>query len=69
MVVACCSDYSFNHDSDCSDYLSYPSNLGLDSNFSTCSDKNYLHTVLVVIDSADSRIEPALLLSALTDTP
>ena len=68
-VVACCYDYSSNHNSDCSDYLGYPSNPGLDSDFGTYSDKHYLHIVLAVIDYADSRIEPALLSSTLIDTP
>ena len=68
-VVACCSNYSSNHNSDFSDFLDYPSNPGLDYDFGTCFDKHYLHTVFVVIDYADSRIEHALLSSALTDTP
>ena len=68
-MVACCSDYSSNHNFDCSDYLGYPSNPGLDSDFGTCFDKHYLHTVLAVIDSADSCIEPALLSSTLIDSP
>ena len=67
-VVTCCSDYSFNHNYDCSIYLGYPSNPSLDYDFGTCSDKHYLHTVLTVIGFADSRIELALLSSALTDT-
>ena len=65
VVVACYSDYSSNHNSDCYDYLGYPSNPGLDYDFCTCSDKHCLHTVL---DSIDSHIEPALLSSALTNT-
>ena len=68
-VVACCSNYSSNHNSDCSDYLGYPSNPSLDSDFGTCSNKHYLHIILTVIDFVDSRIEPALLSSVLTDTP
>ena len=39
-VVACCSDYSSIHNSDCSDYLSYLSipDLHSDSDSSICSD-------------------------------
>ena len=70
-VVACCYDYSSNHNSDCSDYLGYLSipNLHSDSDSGICSDMHCLHTALAVVDSADSHIGPALLSSALTDTP
>ena len=70
-VVACCSDYSSIHSSDCSDYsdcLSIP-DLHSDSDSGICSDMHCPHTALVVVDSADSHIGPALLSSALTDTP
>ena len=70
-VVACCSDYSSNHNSDCSDYLSYLSIPDLHSNSDSgiCSDMRCPHTALAVVDSIDSHIGPALLSSALTDTP
>ena len=70
-VVACCFDYSSNHNSDCSDYLGYLSILDLhsDSDFGICSDMHCPHTALAVIDSTDSHIGPTLLSSALTDTP
>ena len=70
-VVACCSDYSSNHNFDCSDYLGYLSipNLHSDFNSGICSDMHSPHTALVVVDSADSHIGPALLSSSLTDTP
>ena len=70
-VVACCSDYSSNHNSDCSDYLGYLSIPGLHSNFDSgiCSDMHCPHTVLIVVDSTDLHIGPTLLSSALTDTP
>ena len=70
-VVACCSDYSSNHNSDCSNYLGYLSILDLHSNSDSgiCSDMHCPHTALVVVDSADSHIGLTLLSSALTDTP
>ena len=70
-VVACCYDYSSNHNSDCSDYLGYLSipDLHFDSNSGICSDMHCPHTTLVVVDSVDSHIGPTLLSSALTDTP
>ena len=70
-VVACYSGCSSSHNSDCSDYSGYLSNLGLDSdsNFGTCFDKYYLHTVPVVVDYADSHTVLALLSSAPTDNP
>ena len=70
-VVACYSDYSSIHSSDCSDYsdfLSIP-NLHFDYDFGICSDMHCLHTALVVVDSVDSHIGHALLSSSLTDTP
>ena len=69
-VVACCSDHSSNHNSDCSDYLGYLSILDQhsDSDSDTCSDMHCRHTALAVVDSTDSHIGPALLSSALTDT-
>ena len=70
-VVVCYSDYSSIHNSDCSDYSDCLSILGLDydSDFGICSDMHCLHTSLVVVDSTDSHIRPALLSAALTDTP
>ena len=70
-VVACCSDYSSNHNSDCFDYLGYLSIPELHSDFDSgiCSDMHCPHTALVVVDSIDSHIGLALLSSALTDTP
>ena len=70
-VVACYSDYSSIHSSDCSDYsdcLSIPG-LDFDSNSSICFDMHCLYTALVVIDSVESHIGPTLLSSALTNTP
>ena len=70
-VVACYSDYSSIHSSNCSDYsdcLSIP-DLHSDSDSGICSDMHCPHTALAVVDSADSHIGPALLSSALTDTP
>ena len=70
-VVACYSDYSSIHSFDCSDYSGCLSitDLHSDSNSGICSYMHCLHTVLAVIDSADSHIEPALLSFALIDTP
>ena len=70
-VVASCSDYSSNHNSDCFDYLGYLSILDLhsDSDSGICSDMHCSHTALAEVDSTDSHIGPALLSSALTDTP
>ena len=71
MVVACCSDYSSNHNSDCSDYLGYLSipDLHSDSDSGIYSDMHCSHTAFVVVNSIDSHIGPTLLSSALTDTP
>ena len=70
-VVACCSDYSSNHNSDCSDYLGYFSipDRHSNSNSGIYSNMHCLHTALVVVYSANSHIGPALLSSTLTDTP
>ena len=70
-VVACCSDYSSNHNSDCTDYLGYPSipDLHSDSDSSICYDMHCPHTALAMVDSTNSQIGPALLSFALTDTP
>ena len=70
-VVACYSDYSSNHNSDCSDYLGYLSipDLHSDSDSGICSDMHCPHTTLVVVNPTDSHIGPALLSFALTDTP
>ena len=69
-VVVCYSDYSSIHSSDYSNYSDCLSISGLDSDsdFSICSHMHYLHTTLVVVDSADSHIGPTLLSSTLTDT-
>ena len=68
MVMACCSDYSSNHNSDYLGYLSIP-DLHSDSDSGICFDMHYPHTALAVVDSADSHIGPTLLSFALTDTP
>ena len=70
-VVACCSNYSFNHNSDCSDYLGYLSipDLHSNSHFGICFDMHCPYTALAVVDSADSHIGSSLLSSVLTDTP
>ena len=64
-----CSGCSSSHSSGCSDFSSYLSNPGLDSDSDsgTSSDMYYLHIVPVVVDSADSHTVLALLSSALTD--
>ena len=70
-VMACYSDYSSIHSSDCSDYsdcLSIP-DLYSDSDSGIYSDMHCPHTALAIVDSADLHIRPALLSSALTDTP
>ena len=70
-VVACYSDYSSIHSSDCSDYSDCLSIPGLDSDSDSgiCSDMHCLHTVLAVVDYFDSHTEPALLSSAPIDNP
>ena len=70
-VVACCSDYSSNHNSNCSDYFGYlfSPDLHSDSNSGICSDMPCLHIALIVVDSADSHIRPTLLSFTLTNTP
>ena len=70
-VVACCYDYSSNHNYDCSDYLGYLSipDRHSDSDSGICFDMHCLHIALVVVDSTDTHIWPALLSSAMTDTP
>ena len=69
-VVACCSDYSSNHNSDCSDHLGYLSipDLHSDSDSSICFDMHCPHIALAMVDSTDSHIRSALLSSALGDT-
>ena len=70
-VVACYYGCSSNNNSGCSDYSGYLSNPGpdFDSDSGTCSNMYYLHTVLAVVDSADSHTILALLSSAPTDNP
>ena len=70
-VVVCYSDYSSNHNSDCSDYLGYLSipDQHSDSDSGICSAMYYTYTALAVVNSADSHIGPTLLSSTLTDTP
>ena len=70
-VLACCFDYSSNHNSNCSDYLGYLfiPNLHFDSDSGICSDMHYTHITLAMVDSTGSHIGPTLLSSALTDTP
>ena len=69
-VVACCSDYSSNHNSDCFDYLGNLSRPDLHSDFDSgiCFDMHCPHTTLAVVDSVDSHIRPAIPSSALNDT-
>ena len=52
-----------------SDYSSYLSNPGPDSDSSTCFDMYYLHIVPAVVDSTDSHTVLALLSSIATDSP
>ena len=70
-VVAYYSSYSLGHSFGCSDYSSYLSNPGpksdSDSDSGTYSDMYYLHTVPIIVDSADSHTVLALLSSVLTD--
>ena len=70
-VMAFCSNYSSNHNSDCSDYLGHFSIPDLHSDYDSgiCSDMHCPHTALTVVDSTDSHIGPALLSSSQTDTP
>ena len=70
-VVAYYFDCSSSHNSGCSDYSGYLSNLGPDSDIDsgTCSDMYYLHIVLVIVDFADSHTVLALLSSVPTDNP
>ena len=70
-VVAYYSSCSSSHSPDCSDYSGYLSNHGLDSdsNYGTCSDMYYLHTVPAVVDYADSHTVLALLSFASIDNP
>ena len=69
-VVACYSNYSSIHSSDCSDYYDCLSisDLHSDFDFGICFDMHCLHIALAVVDSTDSHIGPALLSSSLTDT-
>ena len=70
-VVACYSDYSSIHSSDCSDYsncFSIP-DLHSYSDFGICFDMHCPHTALAVVDYVDSHIGPTLLSFALTNTP
>ena len=72
-VVAYYSGCSSSHSSNCSEYVGYLSNPGLDSDYDsdsgTCSDMYYFHTVPAVLDSTDSYIVLALLSSSPTDNP
>ena len=70
-VVAYYSGCSSSHNSGYSNYSSYLSNPGLDSDFdsSTCSDMYYLYTVPTIVDFADSHTVLALLSSTSTDNP
>ena len=67
-VVAYYSSCFSNHSSD---YSSYLSNLGLDSDSDsgTYSNMYYLHNVPTIVDSADSHTVLALLSSVPTDNP
>ena len=68
-VVAYYSCCSSSHSSYCFDYSGYLSNPGpdSDSDSGTCFDMFYLHTVPIVMDSANSHIVLALLSSVLTN--
>ena len=70
-VVAYYSGCSSSHSSGCSDYSSYLSNPGFDSDSDsgTYSDMYYLHIVLTVVDSANSHTVLALMSSASIDNP
>ena len=70
-VVAYYCGCSSNHNSDCSNYSSYLSSLGLDSDsgYGTYSGRYYLHTALVVFGFPDSHIVLALLSSIPHDSP
>ena len=70
-VVADYSGCSSSHSYNCSDYSGYLYSSGLDSDYDsgTCFDTYYLHTVLVVVDYADSHTMLALLSSAPTENP
>ena len=72
-VVACYYDYSSIHSSNFSYYSNCLSIHGLNSNSDSdsgiCYDMHCLHTTLAVVDYTNSHIRPALLSSALTDTP
>ena len=70
-MVAYYSGCSSSHNSNCSDYSGYLSNLGLDfdSNSGTCSDMYYLHIIPVVVCFVDSHTVLALLSSTLIDNP
>ena len=70
-VMAYYSNYSSSHSSGCYDYSGYLSNLSLDYDFDsgTCSDMYYLHTIPVVVDSADSHTVLTLLSSAPIENP
>ena len=63
-VVAYYSGCSSSHSSGCSNYSGYLSNPGLDSDsdYGTCSDMYYLHTIPVVIDYADSHTVLAIVI-------
>ena len=70
-VMACYFDYSSNPNFDYSDYFGYFSipDLHSDSDSGICFYMHCPHTALVVVDFVNSHIGPALLSSALTDTP
>ena len=70
-VVAYYSGCSSSYSSDCSNYSGYLSNPGHNSasDFGTCSDTYYLHTIPADVDSADSHNVLALLSSASIDNP
>ena len=70
-VVAYYSNCSSSHNSSCSYYYGYLSNPGpdSDSNSGTYFDMYYLHTVPVVVNSADPHTMLALLSSAPTENP
>ena len=70
-VVAYYSGCSSSHSSDCSNYSSYLSNIGLDydSSSGTCSGRYYLYTAPAIVGFADSHIVLAILSFVPTDSP
>ena len=68
-VVAYYSSCFSSHNSCCSYYFGYLSNLCPDYDSGTCSDMYYLHIVPTLVDYANSHTVLALLSSVLTENP